>query len=109
MALADKQDQILASASSDTTVRIWNVFGTDPPPDSNRAPPIGAGLEGEGSVLVALLEGSVLGGHIEPVSSIAFHPRLPLIATGGVRIEFSSHRPAAAAADPSTRASSTEL
>jgi WD40 repeat protein len=99
---------ILASASNDLTIRLWSIFASDPPPDTYSAPPIAEGDEGD--TLVCVLAGGGKGGHNQAVLSVvssrcplsrciqgrlltvfgldplqAFHPTLPLLATGGVR------------------------
>lgn len=72
--------QILASASRDTTVRLWNIFGSNVPGSSNPVPAMGTG--DEGSILVGLLAGGTVGGHVEGVTALvspAVQSALPCI------------------------------
>ncbi|CDZ96969.1 Transcriptional repressor EED/ESC/FIE, required for transcriptional silencing, WD repeat superfamily [Phaffia rhodozyma] len=73
---------VLASASKDTTIRLWNVFGSEPSVGAYRAPSVAQG--NEGSLLIAVLIGQAPGGHLEGVTCLDFHPTLPLLVTGGL-------------------------
>ena len=61
---------ILASASSDKTVRIWNILGgevTPPEGDDKLSENFPMAMADEGNVIVAVLAGEGSGGHRDKV------------------------------------------
>ncbi|KAH9459918.1 hypothetical protein KEM48_004880 [Puccinia striiformis f. sp. tritici PST-130] len=85
LAFSPTDPHILASASIDHTVRIWNTTSslkashTRPGSELQSLLPNWDNPPGQ---LVTILAGE--GGHTAPVCSIAWHPKHPLLATGGM-------------------------
>lgn len=80
---------ILASASGDRTVRVWNIFGgdlkvetTDDPHSRSRNYPMGDADEGDACIFILVGEGA--GGHEWEIVTLAFHPTQRAIVTGGM-------------------------
>ena len=76
---------ILASASGDRTVRVWNVFGGDLADDldqPSRNFPMGDADEGDACVCILAGEGAA--GHKWDVEAVAFHPTQRAIVTCGM-------------------------
>lgn len=64
---------ILASASSDKTVRIWNILGgevTPPEPGDKLSENYPMAMADEGNVIVAVLAGEGSGGHRSKVVGV---------------------------------------
>jgi polycomb protein EED len=80
------EPHILASASGDRTVRVWNVFGGDfvgslDLHGQSRNYPMGDADEGDACVFILAGEGPA--GHRWDVVSLAFHPTQRAIVTTG--------------------------
>jgi len=73
---------IVASASRDFTIRIWDLCAKD---ESHlpASPPFYSRCIGPGSC-VRILHGNFSGGHSAPVMHVDFHPALPLLASAGL-------------------------
>jgi len=105
LAFSPTHPHIIASASIDHTVRIWNMTLSLKPshtrPDSQSQPVLPYWDNPPGQ-LVTILAG--VGGHTAPVCSVAWHPVHPLLATGGmdnhVKIWYLSELPGFPANSP---------
>ncbi|KAL7424983.1 hypothetical protein Q5752_000670 [Cryptotrichosporon argae] len=75
---------VVASASHDNTVRLWNLLGSDSPAwGSGGNENYAMGKADEGGCAVAIVGGARPGGHVDGVIALDFHPTRQLLATGG--------------------------
>ncbi|OAV96519.1 hypothetical protein PTTG_11776 [Puccinia triticina 1-1 BBBD Race 1] len=76
---------VLASASIDHTVRIWNTalpLKSSQTRSGSESQSLLSNWDNPPGQLVTILAG--VGGHVAPVCSVAWHPIHPLLATGGM-------------------------